>query len=423
LSSQKREFQNFLQTMSYGSVLQSILQSAYFYLDRGWPMAEKPQETKAQNGGGAAEALGRPAAQAARSAGQAAQETAQRGAEAMERGGGRGAHGVRRASEVGGEMVRHTADAGAESMRHLSAAAGEAMQRGAQAAAEGQRNIVRRAAEQWEEMGTRMAMALQESARDVRALLMPGFGDGSMEEVRESVTGLVEGVLRTNMRMVEELFRRTSPANVIDLQRRFGAEYLDTMLQSSAIMLRAARRATEDALRPLEERVEQRRRREQERPEGGPAGQHELAGRVADVMETDVRIASPEDTVQRAAQLMREADAGVLPVGEGDRLVGMVTDRDVAVRLVAEGRDPRQTRVREVMTPEVRYVFEDEDLDHVAENMAEQQVRRLPVVNREKRLVGVISLADLARKGRGHLAARAYGGITRQGGQHTQAAE
>ena len=74
---------------------------------------------------------------------------------------------------------------------------------------------------------------------------------------------------------------------------------------------------------------------------------------------------------------MRESDAGALPVGEGDRLVGMVTDRDVAVRLVAEGRDPRQTRVREVMTPDVRYVFEDEELDDVAENMADQQVRRL----------------------------------------------
>ena len=147
-------------------------------------------------------------------------------------------------------------------------------------------------------------------------------------------------------------------------------------------------------------------------------------GRVADVMATDVRMASPDDTVQHAAQMMRDADAGALPVGDGDRLVGMVTDRDLALRLVAEGRDPRQTRVRDVMTPEVRYVFEDEDLDHVADNMAEQQVRRLPVVNRDKRLVGVISLADLARRNRGgRLAGRAYRGIAREGGRHTQAAE
>ncbi len=112
-------------------------------------------------------------------------------------------------------------------------------------------------------------------------------------------------------------------------------------------------------------------------------------------MHRDVRIASPEDTVQQAARLMREEDTGVLPVGEGDRLVGMVTDRDVAVRLAAEGRDPARTKVREVMTPEVRYVFEDEDLGHVADNMAEQQIRRLPVMNRNKRLVGVVSLIDL----------------------------
>jgi CBS domain-containing protein len=106
---------------------------------------------------------------------------------------------------------------------------------------------------------------------------------------------------------------------------------------------------------------------------------------------------------------MRKDDVGILPVGEGDRLVGMVTDRDVTLRLVAEGRDAKTTRVREVMSAKVRYLFDDETQERAAENMAQQHVRRLPVVNRQKRLVGIVSLTDLAHKGAGHLAGRALG--------------
>jgi CBS domain-containing protein len=80
------------------------------------------------------------------------------------------------------------------------------------------------------------------------------------------------------------------------------------------------------------------------------------------VMHREARLTNPDDTVQQVARLMREEDTGMLPVGEGDRLVGIVTDRDVALRLVADGRDPARTKVREVMTPEIRYVLEDEDL-------------------------------------------------------------
>jgi CBS domain-containing protein len=126
--------------------------------------------------------------------------------------------------------------------------------------------------------------------------------------------------------------------------------------------------------------------------------------------------------VQQAARAMRESDTGALPVGESDRLVGMVTDRDVTVRLVAEGGDPARTKVRDVMTPEVRYVFEDEDLEYVADNMAQQQVRRLPVMNRQKRLIGVVSLGNIAKGRRSQLAGRALQGIAREGGQHAQTA-
>ncbi|MFC7539413.1 CBS domain-containing protein [Siccirubricoccus deserti] len=133
-------------------------------------------------------------------------------------------------------------------------------------------------------------------------------------------------------------------------------------------------------------------------------------------MSTDVKVVGPEETVQQAARLMTAEDAGVLPVREGDRLVGMLTDRDLAVRLAAEGKDPTRTRVREMMSPEVRYVYEDEPLDHVADNMAEQRLRRLPVMNRQKRLVGIVSLGDIAGGEHGpEHAGRAVAGVSQPG--------
>src|SRR5436190_22493587 len=108
--------------------------------------------------------------------------------------------------------------------------------------------------------------------------------------------------------------------------------------------------------------------------------------RVSDAMTANVRIANPQQTIADAAKMMAEHDTGALPVGDGDRLVGMVTDRDIAIRAVAQDKDP-ETPVREVMSPEILYCFDDEDVEHVAANMGQQQVRRLPVLNRQKRLV------------------------------------
>lgn len=141
---------------------------------------------------------------------------------------------------------------------------------------------------------------------------------------------------------------------------------------------------------------------------------------VSQCMSRDVRIANPTQTIREAAKLMAELDAGSLPVGDNDRLVGMITDRDIAIRAVAAGKNP-DTPVRDVMSAEVKYCFEDEDLDHVAKNMADIQVRRLPVVNREKRLVGIISLGDLAQTEK-KAATKAVSGVSRPGGQHSQSA-
>lgn len=141
--------------------------------------------------------------------------------------------------------------------------------------------------------------------------------------------------------------------------------------------------------------------------------------RVSEAMTREVRVCTPGQSIRDVARLMDEINAGSMPVGENDRLVGMITDRDIAVRAVAHGKGP-DTPVREVMSSEkVLYCYDDEDLDHVAKNMSEQQVRRLPVVDREKRLVGIISFGDLAQN-ETRAAGKAAKGITKPGGAHQQ---
>jgi CBS domain-containing protein len=144
--------------------------------------------------------------------------------------------------------------------------------------------------------------------------------------------------------------------------------------------------------------------------------------KVRDAMSTNVKLAKPNQSIREAAKIMAEIDAGVLPVSDGDRMVGMITDRDIAVRAVARGLGP-ETPVREVMTSEVKYAFDDEDLDDVANNMADIKVRRLPVVNRDKRLVGIVSLGDIAMNEGPEPAGDAICGISEPGGQHSQSAD
>src|SRR5688572_21047710 len=141
--------------------------------------------------------------------------------------------------------------------------------------------------------------------------------------------------------------------------------------------------------------------------------------RVSEAMSRGVRIADPDQPIREAARMMAELDAGILPVAENERLVGMITDRDIAVRGVAAGMSP-DTPIREVMTHEVRYCFDDEDIEDVAENMAEIKVRRLPVMNRQKRLVGIISLGDIALVSGPDPAGEAICGISEPGGLHSQ---
>jgi CBS domain-containing protein len=117
---------------------------------------------------------------------------------------------------------------------------------------------------------------------------------------------------------------------------------------------------------------------------------------IREIMTPDVEVIRPDDTLRTAAKMMADYDVGALPIGENDRLVGMITDRDITVRGVAQGRDPEKTTVREAMSGRVLYCFEDDDIAEVARKVGDWQVRRLPVLNREKRLVGIVSLGDLA---------------------------
>lgn len=117
--------------------------------------------------------------------------------------------------------------------------------------------------------------------------------------------------------------------------------------------------------------------------------------KLTDLMSRDVKVISPDTTIREAATQMREGDFGMLPVGENDRLIGAITDRDIAIRAVAQGKEGH-TKVREVMSEGIAWVFEDQSVEDAAKMMSERQVRRLPVVDRKKRLVGIVALGDFA---------------------------
>lgn len=118
---------------------------------------------------------------------------------------------------------------------------------------------------------------------------------------------------------------------------------------------------------------------------------------IKDVMTPHATLVTPSTSLKDAASKMAEDRIGFLPIGENDRLQGTVTDRDIVIRAVCQGKDPNTTRISEVLTDELIYCTENEDVDQVVRKMSEKQVRRLPVINDDKRLVGVVSIGDLAQ--------------------------
>ena len=141
--------------------------------------------------------------------------------------------------------------------------------------------------------------------------------------------------------------------------------------------------------------------------------------KISDVMTRDIRTVSPDQTAREAASFMLSEDAGSMPVSDGDRLVGMITDRDIAVRGVAKGYGP-DTRISELMSSDVICAREEDDVEEVAAKMGKAQVRRMPVIDSEQRLCGIVSLGDLARESDGQSANQALEGVSQPGGQHQQ---
>ena len=141
--------------------------------------------------------------------------------------------------------------------------------------------------------------------------------------------------------------------------------------------------------------------------------------KISEVMTTNVETVTPNQTAKEAASFMLRANAGSIPVCEDDRVIGMITDRDIAIRGIAEGRGP-DTPISELMSADIVCAREDDDTSDVAERMSSEQVRRLPVVDGNDRLVGIVSLGDLSREGPEQAAAMALEGVTQPGGEHEQ---
>ncbi len=150
------------------------------------------------------------------------------------------------------------------------------------------------------------------------------------------------------------------------------------------------------------------------RPHGGRQGRTLVSGfmKIREIMSPNVRCTSPDSTLVEAASLMKQLDTGVVPVCEDDQLAGILTDRDLAIRSTASGYNPNRTTVREVMSRGVVYVFEDQTVEQAERLMEKMQIRRLPVLNEERRLVGIVSLGDLATHARAALGGQALRGIS-----------
>ena len=141
--------------------------------------------------------------------------------------------------------------------------------------------------------------------------------------------------------------------------------------------------------------------------------------KISDVMTKSVETVRPDQTARDAARFMLRAEAGSIPVCEGEKVIGMITDRDIAVRGVAEGRGP-DCAVRDLMSDGIICARDDEDVAEVAQRMSDEQVRRLPVLDSSDRLVGIVSLGDLSRETTGQSASQALEGVSAPGGDHRQ---
>ncbi len=193
-------------------------------------------------------------------------------ADAMQQGGHATADALRQNAEAGADVARRSTEAGAEAMRRASETASETARRNTQAVAESQRQIAQDAAQRFEEVSRKVAEAARGTTENVRQLMaLPNAAEGGLRDLQQGVTGLVEGVVQTNLRAAQELFRLANPAPFVELQQRFAREYTDTLLRNGATLVRAVRRTADETLRPLEQQIE-RQQREQANQNQGASG-------------------------------------------------------------------------------------------------------------------------------------------------------
>lgn len=192
-------------------------------------------------------------------------EAVRQGVAAMKQGGQATSDAMRRAGDATAEATKRGSEAGAETMQRAGAEASGAVRRSTEALAEGQREFAHEAAEQFEEVSRKVTQAAHSTSEDMRAFMaLPSAANGGLHDLQQSMTGLIEGVVRTNLRAAQELFRLANPAAFVELQQRFAREYMDALMQGTATLVRATRRTADETLRPLEQQVEQRKRANQD---------------------------------------------------------------------------------------------------------------------------------------------------------------
>ena len=169
---------------------------------------------------------------------------------------------ARRGADATADVTRQGAKAGVEAIRRVSETTNETVRRSTHALAEGQRQIAQDTAQTFEAVSRKVAQAAQGASQDVRHLMtLPQAAEGGLRDMQHGVAGLIEGVVQTNLRVTKELFRFSNPAAVVEMQQRFAQEYMDTLLQGTAAMLRAIRRTADETLRPIEAQAGQRQQR------------------------------------------------------------------------------------------------------------------------------------------------------------------
>ncbi len=192
------------------------------------------------------------------------QQSGQVGAEAVQQRGRAAADALRQGTEATAEITRQSAQAGIEAARRASETANETVRRTTKVVAEGQRQIVQDAAQTFQQVSRKVAQVAQGTSEEVRRLAtLPHAAEGGLHDMRQGMAGLVEGVMQTNLRATQELFRLANPVAIVELQQRFAREYMDTVMQNTATLLRAVRRTADETLRPLEVQVSQRQQARQ----------------------------------------------------------------------------------------------------------------------------------------------------------------